>query len=163
MPRQARPRSRLPEDTLIVDHPQIGRRITVSCPFCGRRNRIDADRVEDRPRCGECRRPLLVDRPVKVTGADFDAVIGGTDVPVLVDFYADWCGPCKTMAPALDELTAARAGTLLVAKLDTDRDPELSARFGIRGIPTLIVFRQGRETARSTGAIGPRELAELVA
>ena len=139
-----------------------GKRITVACPFCGRRNRIDAERVSDRPRCGECQRPLLVDRPVKVTGADFEAVIGGTEVPVLVDFYADWCGPCKTMAPLLDDLASARAGALLVAKLDTDRDPEISARYGIRGIPTLIVFRGGRESARSTGAIGSRELSELV-
>jgi thioredoxin 2 len=138
------------------------RHITVSCPFCGRRNRIDADRVADRPRCGECRRPLLVDRPVKLTGDDFDAVLEGTDVPVLVDFYADWCGPCKVMAPLLDELAADRAGALLVAKLDTDREPAISARFGIRGIPTLIVFRDGREAARSTGAIGVRELADLV-
>lgn len=138
------------------------RRITMSCPFCGRRNRISADRVADRPRCGECGRPLLVDRPVKVSGGDFDAVIGETDVPVLVDFYADWCGPCKAMAPALDELAAARAGELLVAKLDTDREPGISARFGIRGIPTLIVFRAGRESARSTGAIGAQQLAELV-
>ncbi|HJR54838.1 MAG TPA: thioredoxin [Gemmatimonadota bacterium] len=139
-----------------------GRRITMSCPFCGRRNRIAADRVADRPRCGDCRRPLLVDRPVKVGGGDFDAVLGGTDVPVLVDFYADWCGPCKAMAPALDELAAARAGELLVAKLDTDRDPAISARFGIRGIPTLIVFRDARESARATGAIGARQLAELI-
>ena len=138
------------------------RRIMVTCPFCGRRNRIVADRVADRPRCGECGRPLLVDRPVKVSGSDFDAVIGGTDVPVLVDFYADWCGPCKTMAPALDELAAARAGEVLVAKLDTDREPEIAGRFGIRGIPTLIVFRGGSESARSTGAIGAKELAELV-
>jgi thioredoxin 2 len=146
----------------MMSQTEPGRRITVSCPFCGRRNRVAADRVADRPRCGECRRPLLVDRPVKVTGADFDAVIAGTDVPVLVDFYADWCGPCKAMAPALDELASAKAGALLVAKLDTDRDPSISARFGIRGIPTLIVFREGRESARSTGAIGPKQLAELV-
>ena len=146
----------------MTSHRKPARRITVSCPFCGRRNRIAADRVADRPRCGECRRPLLVDRPVRVSGGDFDAVIGGTDVPVLVDFYADWCVSCKAMAPALDDLAVARAGELLVAKLDTDREPEISARFGIRGIPTLIVFRDGRESARSTGAIGATELAELV-
>lgn len=138
------------------------RHLTIACPFCERLNRVDADRVADRPRCGECSRPLLVDRPVKVPGAAFDAVIGGTDVPVLVDFYADWCGPCKAMAPLLDDLAATRAGTLLVGKVDTDREPALSGRFGIRGIPTLILFRGGREAARSTGAIGAQELKELV-
>lgn len=151
----------VPEDS-ATRQAAAGKRITVTCPFCGRLNRIDADRVSDRPRCGECRRPLLVDRPVKVTGADFDAVLQGTDVPVLVDFYADWCGPCKTMAPLLDDLASARAGALLVAKLDTDRDPAISARFGIQAIPTLIVFRGGSESARSTGAVGSRELSDLV-
>ncbi|HUF89957.1 MAG TPA: thioredoxin TrxC [Gemmatimonadota bacterium] len=136
-------------------------RITVACPFCGRLNRIRADRVMDRPRCGECGRPLLVDRPVKVTDADFDRVIGETDIPVLVDFYADWCGPCKVMAPVLDDFASDRAGSVLVGKLDTDREPETASRFGIRGIPTLIVFRDGAEVARRTGAIGATELAAL--
>lgn len=136
-------------------------RITVSCPFCGRLNQIRADRVADRPRCGECGRPLLVDRPVKVTDADFDRVIRGTDIPVLVDFYADWCGPCKVMAPVLDDFASNRAGSVLVAKLDTDREQATASRFGIRGIPTMIVFRDGVEVARRTGAIGSGELQTL--
>lgn len=115
----------------------------------------------DRPRCGECERPLLVDRPVKVTDADFDRVIEGTDIPVLVDFHADWCGPCKVMAPVLDDFASGRAGSVLVAKLDTDREPATASRFGIRGIPTLIVFRDGAEVARRTGAIGATEIAAL--
>ena len=137
-------------------------RITAPCPFCGRLNRVRAERVADRPRCGECGRPLLVDRPVTVTDGDFERVIGGTDVPVLVDFHADWCGPCKAMAPVLDDLAAERTGRLLVAKLDTDRETGTAARFAIRGIPTLIVFRRGVEAARRTGAIGAAELAALV-
>jgi len=135
--------------------------ITVACPFCGRLNRIRADRVGDRPRCGECGRPLLVDRPVKVTDADFDRVIRGTDIPVLVDFYADWCGPCKVMAPLLDDFASNRAGEVLVAKLDTDREQATASRFGIRGIPTMIVFREGVEVARRTGAMGSGELETL--
>jgi thioredoxin 2 len=137
-------------------------RITIACPFCDRLNRIRADRVSDRPRCGECGRPLLVDRPIRVRDADFDRVIGETDIPVLVDFYADWCGPCKVMAPVLDDFASERAGRILVAKLDTDRETATASRYGIRGIPTLILFRAGAEAARRTGAIGSGELAALV-
>ncbi|MFN2420167.1 MAG: thioredoxin [Gemmatimonadota bacterium] len=101
---------------------------------------------------GECGRPLLVDRPIKVSDDDFDKVIAGSDVPVVVDFYADWCGPCRTMAPTFDDLASDRRGEILVTKLDTDRNPRTAARFGIRGIPTTTVFVEGREAARLTGA-----------
>ncbi len=140
-----------------------GRRATVRCPFCSKLNRVDLARVGDGPRCGECHRPLLLDRPVAVGDADFERVVKDAEVPVLVDFYADWCGPCKTMAPILDELARDRQGTLLVAKLDTDRNPESAARFGVRGIPTLILFRQGREAARATGAVPRARLEALIA
>lgn len=138
-------------------------RALVPCPFCGRLNRVALRRVDDRPVCGECKRPLHVDRPVQVGDANFDKVIEGSEVPVLVDFYADWCGPCKVMAPTLDELASDRAGDVLVLKLDTDRNPTIAQRFGIRGIPTLIVFVGGREAGRVTGAVGRPELDELLA
>ena len=120
-------------------------------------------RVKDRPICGECKRPILIDRPVAVTDADFDRVIGESDVPVLVDFYADWCGPCKMMAPVLDEVAHDRAGETLFLKLDTERNPIVSQRFGIRGIPTLIVFRGGKEAARQTGALPRQGIEALLA
>jgi len=97
------------------------RNVELRCAFCGKRNRLDMTRAADRPRCGECEKPFLLDRPVKVASEDLQTVVAGADVPVLVDFYADWCGPCKVMAPVLDELAAERIGSVLVAKLDTDR------------------------------------------
>lgn len=116
------------------------------------------ERVADRPKCGNCGRPILLDRPVAVSDATFEQVITETTVPVLVDFYADWCGPCKIMAPLLDDAAHRRAGQLLVLKLDTDRNPVTGQRFGIRGIPTLILFRSGKEASRRVGAIPPAEL-----
>jgi thioredoxin len=100
---------------------------------------------------------------VRVTDQDLDRVVSGTEVPVLVDFYADWCGPCKVMAPVLDAVAREMAGRALVAKLDTDRNPQAAARFAIRGIPTLVVFRGGREVAREVGAVPKPRLEALVA
>lgn len=135
---------------------------TVMCSFCLTLNRVDLARAADRPRCGQCGKPILLDRPVRVTDQTMEKVVKGTDVPVLVDFYADWCGPCKMMAPALDQLARERQGTLLVAKLDTDANPTMAVHYGIRGIPTMIVFREGREWKRQTGAMSPDRLAELL-
>lgn len=137
-------------------------RVTVRCPFCLTLNRVDVGRAGEGPRCGECERPLLLDRPIKVSEEDFGKTVLQAEVPVLVDFYADWCGPCKVMAPIIDRIARDRAGQLLVAKLDTDRAPEISARLGIRGIPTFILFRGGEEAARETGAV-PAERLEALA
>jgi thioredoxin 2 len=138
------------------------KKATVACPFCSKLNRVRMDRVHDRPKCGECGRPLLLDRPLAVTDAAFDKVINGTDVPVLVDFYADWCQPCKVMAPLLDDVARERAGELLVLKLNTDMQPVTSQRFAIRGIPTLILFRNGKEANRAVGALPKSQLETLV-
>jgi len=135
---------------------------TIPCPFCGQLNRLDLDRLTDGPRCGSCQRPLHLDRPVPVGADDFDRVLQGTEVPVLVDFYADWCGPCRMLAPVVDELAAERSGEAVVLKVDTDRHPGISERFGIRGIPTLIAFKDGRETGRHVGMARRAELDALV-
>ncbi len=134
---------------------------TVECGFCGTLNRVDLARAADRPKCGSCGRPILLDRPVRVSDAGLARMIADAKVPLMVDFYADWCGPCKIMAPLLDELARERMGSVLVAKLDTDRNQESAQRFGIRGIPTLILFRDGAEAAREVGAV-PKERLEAL-
>lgn len=106
---------------------------------------------------------MLLDRPFPLNDETFARTIAETDVPVLVDFYADWCGPCKMMAPYVDELAREKQGVALVAKLNTDFAQKTSAGFNIRGIPTTIVFRGGREVARQTGAVQKRALEEMLA
>ena len=136
-------------------------RITVRCQFCETWNRVLADRASDRPKCGKCGKPMLIDRPIALNDETFARTIAESDVPVVVDFYADWCGPCKIMAPAVDQLAAENQGRLLVAKLDTDRSPRTAQSFDIRGIPTVIVFRGGKEARRSSGAMPAKALQQL--
>ena len=135
---------------------------TVACPFCGTLSRVALNRIEDRPKCRECAKPLLLDRPVHVSDENFERVVSGTDVPVIVDFYADWCAPCKIMAPMLDDLARAKSGEILVAKLDTDRSPLTASKFGIRSIPTLVAFSGGKEVAREVGAVPRDQIIALV-
>jgi thioredoxin 2 len=131
---------------------------TVACPFCETLNRVDLTRIEQHPKCGKCGKPILLDRPIAISDATFERVTTDTSVPVIVDFYADWCGPCKIMAPLLDDAARRRAGQMLFVKLDTDRNPATGPRFGIRGIPTLIAFHGGKEVARKVGAVPPADL-----
>lgn len=144
-----------------VSSTESERTATVACPFCSTLNRVDLARLDARPKCGSCARPILLDRPLAVTDATFDRVVQDTTVPVVVDFHADWCGPCKIMAPVLDQLAHDRSGEVLVVKLDTDRNPAITMRLGIRGIPTLIVFSGGREIGREVGVV-PRARVEAL-
>ena len=137
------------------------RKATVRCAFCGTLNKVDLERAAQGPKCGDCGRPIRLDRPLKVTDSDFDQVVEGADVPVVVDFHADWCGPCKMMAPTLDEFAHAQAGEVLVLKLDTDANQRTAQRFGIKGIPTLIAFKDGQEAGRSVG-LDPEAIRSLV-
>lgn len=132
------------------------RKVTVTCQFCLTRNRVDVRRLDARPKCGECGKPFLLDRPVKVSDDDLGQLVRDAEVPVMVDFYADWCAPCKIMAPVLDDIAQSNLGELVVAKLDTDRNPKSTQQYSIRSIPTLILFIDGQETARKIGAV-PRE------
>ena len=138
------------------------RPVLVRCAICTALNRVDLARLENRLRCAKCGKPLALDRPQKVTDADFQRIIDAASVPVVVDYYADWCGPCHAMAPVLDDFALTRKGEVLVLKLDTDANPVTARRFDIRGIPTLIAFRNGREAGRHVGAADRQALDRLI-
>jgi thioredoxin 2 len=138
------------------------KRVTLQCQFCHTWNRIDTARAADRPKCGKCAKPMLVDRPWPLTEETFERTTRESEIPVLVDFYADWCGPCKMMAPFVDEVAREYQGRALVAKLNTDLAQRTTIGLGIRGIPTVIVFRGGKEAARQTGAVLKARLEELL-
>ncbi len=136
--------------------------ITLACQFCGTLNKVDLARHAQGPKCSSCGKPFLIDRPVKVAEDHFDTTVLGAEAPVLVDFYADWCGPCRMMAPALDEIASEQAGRLMVAKVDTDRSPAISQRYGIRGIPFFGLFQDGKMVKHAVGAVGKKGLLELL-
>ena len=128
------------------------------CPGCFSVNRVPPERLTERPVCGRCRARLLPTEPVALDDGSFDRYVNDGDQPVLVDFWADWCPPCRLMAPVIDEV-ARRRSDIRVAKVDTAKGGSVAARFGIRGIPTLVVLVRGREVARMSGAVpAPRLL-----
>ena len=134
-------------------------RTEVACPRCGTRNRVPVT-ASGRPRCAKCSTdlPWLAD----VAASDFDRVIARSSLPVLVARWAPWCGPCRMVAPALERLAADRAGSLRVVKVDVDQEPGVSARLGVQGIPTMVLFRDGEEVARQVGALPGDRIARWV-
>lgn len=136
--------------------------VTLRCGFCAELTRVDFAQAEERPECSSCGKPILLDRPVKVAQGDFEETVLGAPVPVLVDFYADWCAPCKMVAPLMDEVAHQNVGRVLVAKVDTDAAPDVAMRYEIRSIPTIILFRDGEETERSLG-LEPERVRGFVA
>ena len=134
----------------------------IVCSGCGAVNRIARTRLGDHPNCGKCHQPLFQGRPVELTAANFERQVGRSDIPVLVDFWAPWCGPCKMMEPQFEQAARRLEPRLRLAKVDTEAEQSLGARFGIRSIPTLALFRSGREIARQAGAMGAADIERWV-
>jgi thioredoxin 2 len=131
----------------------------VACPHCRATNRVPTARLGDDPVCGRCGQALLNGRAVELSDANFDQVVAACELPVLVDFWAPWCGPCRQMAPQFEQAAGALKGRALLVKVNSDDNPRTSARFAIRSIPTLLKLHRGAEVARVAGA---RPAAQIV-
>ena len=133
----------------------------IVCAHCGATNRLPAQRLGDDPNCGRCHQALLSGEPVELTDANAEKLLSGTTLPVLVDFWAPWCGPCRQMAPQFEAAARQLKGRAVLAKVNSDQNPQLSARFAIRSIPTLVRLQGGVEQRRQSGAVPAAQIVAL--
>jgi thioredoxin 2 len=141
---------------------QSDRALNVACVHCRATNRVPAARLSEDPSCGRCKKPLLDGHTVELSDSNFELYIQHTDLPVLVDFWAPWCGPCVGMAPQFDLAAKQLKGLAVLAKVNSDDNPKTSSRFGIRSLPTLVRIEGGQEKSRQTGAVQASQIVSLV-
>ena len=134
----------------------------IVCPHCDAVNRFPSARLAEGPKCGKCHRALFGATPQELNGANFRTHVGRNDIPVLVDFWAEWCGPCKMMAPEFERASVQLGSRARLAKLNTEHAPDVAAQFAIRSIPTMVLFRNGEEVARRSGAMRAPDIVRWV-